>query len=78
MRVLVVEDEPKLAHVLESVLQAEHYDVVRASTGEEGELVEHVALAGGMNRMRVCGRMQWGGVYGVVTVRTHRGPVCVE
>ena len=36
MRVLVVEDERKLAHVLESALQAEHYDVVVAPTGEDG------------------------------------------
>ena len=36
MRVLVVEDEPKLAHVLASALQAERYDVVVAPTGEDG------------------------------------------
>lgn len=36
MRVLVVEDEPKLAQVLVSALQAEHYDVVVAPTGEDG------------------------------------------
>ena len=36
MRVLVVEDERKLARVLESALQAEHYDVVVAATGEDG------------------------------------------
>ena len=36
MRVLVVEDERKLAEVVASALQAEHYDVVVASTGEEG------------------------------------------
>ena len=35
MRVLVVEDERKLAEVLSSALQAEHYDVVVAPTGEE-------------------------------------------
>jgi DNA-binding response OmpR family regulator len=34
--VLVVEDERKLAHVLSSALQAEHYDVVVAATGEDG------------------------------------------
>src|SRR5262245_959076 len=33
---LVVEDEPKLAHVVSSALQAEHYDVVVAATGEDG------------------------------------------
>ena len=36
MRVLVVEDERKLAEVLFSALQAEHYDVVVAKTGEDG------------------------------------------
>ena len=36
MRVLVVEDERKLAQVLASALQAEHYDVVVSSTGEDG------------------------------------------
>ena len=33
---LIVEDERKLAQVLASALQAEHYDVVVAATGEEG------------------------------------------
>ena len=36
VRVLVVEDERKLAQVLSSALQAEHYDVVVAGTGEDG------------------------------------------
>jgi two-component system, OmpR family, copper resistance phosphate regulon response regulator CusR len=36
VRVLVVEDERKLAQVLASALQAESYDVVVAPTGEEG------------------------------------------
>jgi DNA-binding response OmpR family regulator len=34
--VLVVEDERKLAHVLSSALEAEHYEVVVAATGEDG------------------------------------------
>jgi DNA-binding response OmpR family regulator len=33
---LIVEDERKLAEVLSSALQAEHYDVVVAPTGDEG------------------------------------------
>ena len=33
---LVVEDERKLAHVLPAALEAEHYDVVVAATGEDG------------------------------------------
>ena len=36
MRVLVVEDERKLAQVLASALEAERYDVVLAATGEDG------------------------------------------
>jgi two-component system copper resistance phosphate regulon response regulator CusR len=36
VHVLVVEDERKLAQVLSSALQAEHYDVVVAATGEDG------------------------------------------
>jgi DNA-binding response OmpR family regulator len=36
MRVLVVEDERKLAQILTSALQGEHYDVVVAPTGEDG------------------------------------------
>jgi DNA-binding response OmpR family regulator len=35
VRVLVVEDERKLAQVLASALQAEHDDVVVAPTGED-------------------------------------------
>ena len=36
MRILVVEDERKLAQVLAKGLQADHYDVVVAETGEDG------------------------------------------
>ena len=36
VRVLVVEDERKLAQVLASALNAEHYDVVVSPTGEDG------------------------------------------
>ena len=36
MRVLVVEDERKLAHVLSSALEAEDYEVTVAATGDEG------------------------------------------
>jgi len=36
VRVLIVEDERKLAQVLSSALHAEHYDVVVAATGEDG------------------------------------------
>jgi two-component system, OmpR family, copper resistance phosphate regulon response regulator CusR len=36
VRVLVVEDEPKLAQVLASALAREHYDVMVARTGEDG------------------------------------------
>jgi len=36
MRVLVVEDERKLAQVLAAALEAEHYDIVVSATGEDG------------------------------------------
>jgi DNA-binding response OmpR family regulator len=36
LRVLIVEDERKLAQVLSSALQAEHYEVVMSATGEDG------------------------------------------
>src|SRR5262249_39027683 len=36
MRVLIVEDEKKVARALRDGLEAEHYDVRVASTGEEG------------------------------------------
>jgi DNA-binding response OmpR family regulator len=36
VRILVVEDERKLAKVLESALKAEHYEVVLAASGEDG------------------------------------------
>jgi len=36
VRVLIVEAERKLAQVLTSALQSEHYDVVVAATGEDG------------------------------------------
>src|SRR4029078_10883813 len=36
VRVLIVEDERKLAQVLSSALQSEHYDVVVAATGGDG------------------------------------------
>jgi DNA-binding response OmpR family regulator len=36
VRILVVEDERKLAQVLASALKAEHYEVVLAPTGEDG------------------------------------------
>ena len=36
MRVLVVEDERKLAQVLASALETDHYDVVVAASGEDG------------------------------------------
>jgi DNA-binding response OmpR family regulator len=36
VRVLIVEDERKLAQVLSAALEAEHYEVVVAATGEDG------------------------------------------
>jgi two-component system, OmpR family, copper resistance phosphate regulon response regulator CusR len=39
MRVLVVEDEKKVARALREGLEAEHYDVRVAASGEEGFFV---------------------------------------
>lgn len=36
MRILIVEDEPKLAQALKQGLEAEHYEVKVATTGEDG------------------------------------------
>jgi len=45
MRVLVAEDEEKVAKALREGLEAEHYDVRVASSGEEGFfLVNHEAF----------------------------------
>jgi DNA-binding response OmpR family regulator len=45
MRVLVVEDEKKVAKALREGLEADHYDVRVASSGEEGFfLVNHEAF----------------------------------
>jgi DNA-binding response OmpR family regulator len=41
VRVLIVEDERKLGQVLASALQAEHYEVVVAPTGEDGFFRAH-------------------------------------
>lgn len=44
MRLLVVEDERKLARALASALEAEHYEVVVAPTGEEGFFQANAAI----------------------------------
>ena len=36
MRILIIEDEPKVANALRAGLEAEHYEVTVATTGEEG------------------------------------------
>jgi two-component system copper resistance phosphate regulon response regulator CusR len=36
VRILVVEDELKVAHALKAGLEGEHYDVALAATGEDG------------------------------------------
>ncbi|HZT30215.1 MAG TPA: response regulator transcription factor [Bryobacteraceae bacterium] len=41
MRILVVEDERKVAHALKEGLEAEHYKVTLAHTGEEGFYLIH-------------------------------------
>jgi DNA-binding response OmpR family regulator len=41
MRILVIEDETKVAQALKEGLEAEHYAVVVATTGEEGFFLAH-------------------------------------
>jgi len=41
MRILIVEDEPKLAQTLKQGLENEHYEVKVAATGEEGFFLVH-------------------------------------
>jgi DNA-binding response OmpR family regulator len=41
VRILVVEDEPKVAHALREGLEAESYEVTLAHTGEEGFFLIH-------------------------------------
>src|SRR5215467_3269473 len=36
VRILIIEDEPKVANALRAGLEAEHYEVAVATTGEEG------------------------------------------
>ena len=51
VRILVVEDERKLAQALQTALKAEHYEVVVATTGEDG-FMQHIALAGAVDYRR--------------------------
>ncbi|HWP47754.1 MAG TPA: response regulator transcription factor [Candidatus Limnocylindrales bacterium] len=44
MRILVVEDETKVARALKEGLEAEHYEVVIAKTGEEGFFYVHAEV----------------------------------
>src|SRR5215831_11438259 len=44
VRILVVEDEPTVARALQEGLEAEHYDVVVAHTGEEGFFYAHAEI----------------------------------
>jgi len=44
MRILIVEDEPKLAQALKEGLEGEHYQVKVATTGEEGFFLIHAEV----------------------------------
>jgi DNA-binding response OmpR family regulator len=44
MRILVVEDETKVAQALKEGLEAEHYEVITAKTGEEGFFYAHAEV----------------------------------
>src|SRR3989442_4162715 len=67
MRVLVVEDEKKVAKALREGLEAEHYDVRLASSGEEGFfLVNHETFDCGVLDLMFPHR---DGIEGLTTLR---------
>ncbi len=52
MRILIVEDEKKVANALREGLQAEHYEVEIAATGEEGFFLASQAFSELLARIR--------------------------
>lgn len=84
MRILVIEDEPKVAQALEEGLTAEHYDVVLATTGEEGffrlaaeafDLVLLDLMLPGRDGLEILSTMRRRGMVSPVLVLTARDAV---
>jgi len=84
VRILVIEDEPKVAQALEEGLTAEHYDVVLATTGEEGffrlaaeafDLVLLDLMLPGRDGLEILSTMRRRGMVSPVLVLTARDAV---
>lgn len=84
MRILVIEDEPKVARALERGLEAEHYDVVLAMRGEEGffrlasemfDLVVLDLMLPGRDGLEILSTMRQRGIQTPVLILTARDAV---
>jgi len=84
VRILVIEDEPKVAQALEEGLTAEHYEVVLATTGEEGffrlaaeafDLVLLDLMLPGRDGLEILSTMRRRGMVSPVLVLTARDAV---
>lgn len=84
MRILVIEDEPKVARALEQGLEAEHYEVVVATRGEEGffrlaaemfDLVLLDLMLPGRNGLDILETMRQRGIQTPVLILTARDAV---
>jgi len=69
VRILVVEDEAKVARALQEGLEAEHYEVVLSATGEDGYFRVNTGIEVGA----ACGQEQLKGRRGMERGRTE-GP----
>jgi DNA-binding response OmpR family regulator len=84
VRILVVEDEPKVARALKDGLEAEHYDVTLARTGEDGffrvcaetfDLVVLDLMLPGRDGLEILATMRQRGLQTPVLVLTARDAV---
>lgn len=84
MRILVIEDEPKVAQALEEGLTAEHYEVVLATKGEEGffrlaaesfDLVLLDLMLPGRDGLEILSTMRRRGIVTPVMILTARDAV---
>lgn len=84
MRILVIEDEPKVARALEEGLQGEHYEVVVATRGEEGffrlaaetfDLVLLDLMLPGRDGLEILGTVRRRGIQTPILILTARDAV---
>jgi len=61
VRILVVEDEAKVARALQEALEAEHYEVVLSATGEDGYFRVNTGIEVGAacGQEQLKGRRAW-------------------